>query len=59
VSDLTNLVDTARKLDVHPQTLRRYALEGAVRSYKLPGEQGRLRFDLNEVREDLRARKNT
>jgi predicted site-specific integrase-resolvase len=57
---LVKLAEMAELLSIHPETLRGYYLSGRVRGYKLPANdsRGKLRFDPDEVRADLRAGNN-
>ncbi len=49
-TDLLRLAEAAALLDVHPDTLRRWADEGKVRSLRTPGGQRRFtRADIDAV----------
>ena len=54
--NLVDLKEMAKLLSIAPETLRGYVQRKQIRFYKLPAEQnrGELRFDPDEVREDLR-----
>ena len=52
---LYGLKEMATLLGIHPETLRKAYLRGEVRAYKI--EPNVLRFDPEEVRADLRAKR--
>lgn len=56
MGDLISIMDAAREMKVHPQTLRRFVKAGRLKAYKLPGRGNRYlveREDLDKLTEPV------
>lgn len=56
MGELISIMDAAKELQVHPQTLRRFVKDGRLKAYRVPGRGNRFmieRGDLERLREPV------
>lgn len=49
MGELISIMDAAKELSVHPQTLRRFVKDGRLKAYRVPGRGNRYMVERDEL----------